>query len=139
MEEDYTEAAAAEMGPAMYVFIAFYVVIIVLIIAAQWRIYEKAGKPGWACLIPFYNHWVLVEIIHKPTSWFWYMLIPFVNIYFGIAAVHALSKAFGKDVGFTLLMIFVPFVAYPMLAFGDAQYQLTDDEAADQAIGSIGR
>lgn len=99
-----------------------YLAVIILVIASQWKIYEKAGKPGWAAIIPIYNIIVLHEIIGKPAWWIIMYLIPVVNIVFGIWAINLLSKSFGKDEGYTVGMIFLPFIFYPMLAFGDAQY-----------------
>jgi len=97
--------------------------IAVIVIIAEWRIYEKAGKPGWAVLIPFYNIIVLLEIVGKPIWWIFLFLIPFVNIVFGIWITNLLSKSFGKDEAFTVGLILLGFVFYPILGFGDAKYQ----------------
>ena len=102
--------------------IIIYLAIIVLIIAAQWKIYVKAGKPGWACIIPIYNIIVLLEIVGKPWWWLILLLIPFVNIIFAIWMVNLLSKSFGKDVGFTIGLLLLGIVFYPILGFGDAKY-----------------
>jgi uncharacterized membrane protein YhaH (DUF805 family) len=97
--------------------------IVIFLIAAQWKIFEKAGKPGWACLIPIYNVIVLLEIVGKPWWWFLLMLIPIVNIVLAIWMTNLLSKSFGKDEGFTVGLILLPMVFYPILGFGDAQYK----------------
>jgi|SRR5690625_239763 len=99
-----------------------YLAIIVLLIAAQWKIFSKANKPGWACLIPIYNVIVLLEIIGKPWWWLLLMLIPYVNIIFSIWAINLLSKSFGKSEGFTVGLLLLSIVFYPILAFGDAKY-----------------
>ncbi len=104
------------------IFIIIYVAIIVLLIAAQWKIYTKANKPGWACIIPIYNIIVLLEIIGKPWWWLLLMLIPGVNIIFAIWMANLLSKSFGKNEGFTVGLILLPFIFYPILGFGDASY-----------------
>jgi ABC-type sulfate transport system permease subunit len=98
-------------------------VITIIVIVALWKIFEKAGKPGWASLIPIYNVIVLLEIIGKPLWWIILLLIPLVNIIFGIWAVNLLSKSFGKNEGFTIGLIFLPFIFYPILGFGDAKYE----------------
>lgn len=103
--------------------IIFYVIFIVLMIAAQWKIYTKAGKPGWACIIPIYNIIVLLEIVGKPWWWLLLMLIPVVNFVFLIWMYNLLSKSFGKTEGFTVGMILLPFIFFPILGFGDAVYQ----------------
>ena len=110
------------MGTVLLVMLFFYLAIVVLMIAAHWKVYTKADKPGWACIIPIYSAIVHLEIIRKPTWWVFMLLIPFVNIYFAIVMLNELSKAFGKSTGFTVGMIFLPFIFFPILGFGDAQY-----------------
>ena len=96
--------------------------IAVIVIIAEWRIYEKAGKAGWAVLIPIYNIIVLLEIVGKPIWWIFLFLIPIVNIVFGVWITNLLSKSFGKDEAFTVGLILLGFVFYPILGFGDAKY-----------------
>lgn len=97
--------------------------ITLLIIVAQWRIYEKAGQPGWASIIPIYNIYILTKICGKPGIWTLYMFIPLVNIVIAIWLVNMLSKSFGKDEGFTAGLIFLGIFFYPILGFGPAKYQ----------------
>lgn len=92
-------------------------------IVAGWKIFTKAGKPGWGILIPIYNLILMLEIIGKPMWWILMFIIPGVNFVFMIWATNLLSKSFGKDVGFTLGLIFLSFIFYPVLAFGSATYQ----------------
>ena len=105
---------------------AFFLIVLlaisVVIIIAQWKIYEKAGKPGWAILIPIYNLIVLLEIVGKPIWWIFLFLIPFVNIIFGIWVINLLSKSFGKNEGFTIGLLLLPFIFYPILGFGNTEY-----------------
>jgi hypothetical protein len=98
-------------------------VVIIFEIASHWRVYEKAGKPGWASIIPIYNALVLLEIIGRPWWWILLCLIPLVNIVVGIIIVVDLAKSFGKGVGFALGIIFLGVIFIPVLAWGDAQYQ----------------
>lgn len=102
---------------------AVWLALIVLIVAANWKIYQKAGKPGWASIIPIYNIIVLLEIVGKPIWWIFLFLIPLVNIIFGVWVTNLLSKSFGKDEGFTVGLILLGIVFYPILGFGDAKYQ----------------
>lgn len=102
--------------------IVLYVAIVILMIAAIWKVFTKAGKPGWAAIIPIYNLVVLLQIVGKPIWWIILMLIPIVNIIIQIIVTHQLSKSFGKDVGFTLGLIFLGFIFFPILGFGDAKY-----------------
>jgi len=98
-------------------------VVVIIEIAAMWKVFEKAGKPGWATLIPIYNGIVLIQIAGKPAWWFLLYLIPVVNIVIAVIVMHNLAKNFGKGVGFTLGLIFLGFIFFPILAWGDAQYQ----------------
>jgi hypothetical protein len=106
----------------MKIAIGLYLVIIILMIISLWKIFTKAGKPGWACIIPIYNIIVLLEIIGKPWWWLLLFLIPIVNIVFAIWMVNLLAKSFGKEVGFTLGLIFLSFIFYPILGLGESKY-----------------
>lgn len=112
-------AAGAGIGAGM---IIFYLAVIVLVYAGLWKIFVKAGKPGWAAIIPIYNLIILIEIVGKPTIWVLWLLIPCVNIVFAVWLYNLLSKSFGKTEGYTVGMILLPFVFIPMLGFGDATY-----------------
>lgn len=122
--DEYQSYDGAEQGliAAMGIFFFIYLAVIVLIIVSMWKIFTKAGKPGWAAIIPIYNLIVLLEIVGKPAWWVILVLIPFVNFFVLIYLAHLLSKSFGKDIVMTLLLIFLPFIGYPVLAFGDATY-----------------
>lgn len=104
----------------MFVFIA---ILIVIAFAAQWRIYQKAGKPGWAAIVPIYNVIILMEIIGKPWWWLLLILFPPTSLIFAVWATNLLSKSFGQGVGFTLGLIFLSIIFYPMLAFGNFEYK----------------
>ena len=103
-------------------FAIIWLAIAVLLIAAMWKIFTKAGKPGWASIIPIYNLVVLLEITGKPTWWIILFIIPIVNIVFLIMMYHSLSLSFGKDTGFTVGLVLLRVVFLPILAFGDATY-----------------
>ncbi len=106
----------------MGVIIVIYLAIIVLMIASMWTIFSKAGKPGWASIVPIYNLIVLLEIVGKPWWWLLLMFIPIVNIVILIIVFHNLSLSFGKGGGFTVGLILLGFIFLPILAFGDAEY-----------------
>jgi len=103
--------------------IIIYLGIIIFLIASMWKIFEKAGKPGWAAIVPIYNIVVLLEIVGKPTWWIILFLIPIVNIIFSVWTYNMLSKSFGKDEGFTVGLVLLGIVFFPILGFGDAVYQ----------------
>jgi Family of unknown function (DUF5684) len=107
-----------EFGPTVLL-----AVVAVVEIAAFWRIFTKAGEPGWASIVPLYNIWVLLRIAGKPGWWLILVFVPLVNIVIGIIETVELAKAFGKSGGFAVGLIFLPVIFYPVLAWGDAQYQ----------------
>lgn len=101
----------------------FYTAVIVLMLVSMWKVYVKAGKPGWACLIPVYNILVMLEIVGRPWWYLLLMFIPIVNIVISIMVTLDTARVFGKGSGFGIGLIFLPFIFYPILAFGDAKYQ----------------
>lgn len=98
--------------------------VLILMIASMWRIFTKAGRPGWAAIIPIYNSLQLIWTAGKPWWWLILFIIPFVNIVAMIVIYYNLAKAFGKGFGYTLLFIFIPIIGFPMLAWGSATYKL---------------
>lgn len=101
--------------------IAALAVAIVSIIA-QWKIFTKAGKPGWAAIIPFYNMYTLFEVAGMNGWMFLLMLLPIVNIVIMIMLYVNLAKSFGKSTGFTVGLIFLNFIFMLILGFGSDQY-----------------
>ena len=87
--------------------VIIWILIIILMIASMWVIYSKAGKPGWAVLVPIYNIIVFMEIIKKPWWWLFLWMIPYVNIIWVIWSWNLLVKKFGKSEGFTVGVIFL--------------------------------
>ena len=118
---------------------AFFIVILVISLAisvfeiiAMWKVFVKAGKPGWAALIPFYNEWTLFEIGGQPGAYIFFMFIPcagpILYLVFEIKALLEIAKRFGKDTTFGVLSIFFSFVTFPILAFSDAKYNVAAEE-----------
>ncbi len=93
------------------------------ILVALWKVYEKAGKPGWAALIPFYNAYVLLKIAGRPGWWLLLILVPLVNLVITIIVALDVAKAFGKGTGFGIGLFFLSFIFYPILGFGSATYR----------------
>ena len=100
-----------------------YLVVIVVTIASMWRVFQKAGRKGWEAIIPIYNLFIIQKIIGKPWYWVILMMIPYIGIIWTIWSTNLMSKSFGKSEGFTIGMIILPFIFYPILGFGKAQYQ----------------
>ena len=115
---------AALVGIWLFVAIMLMIefAIIGVMLAGLWKVFEKAGEPGWAAIIPIYNGMVLMRIAGKPEWWVVFCFIPMVNAIIMIIATVDLAKNFGQTGGFTVGLIFLPFVFYPILGFGRAQY-----------------
>lgn len=112
---------------AILAFFAAYMLVIfgigLLMIISMWRIYKKAGFAGWKSIIPIYNTYILMKIVKLPLWYFLLLFIPLVNAIISIVMTVKLAKVFGKDVLFGLVIIFFPYIGYPILAFGKARYE----------------
>ena len=118
--------AAAAFGAAMMVWMLICLVIAVVMIVSMWKVFTKAGKPGWAAIVPFYNFYVLLQVAGQPWWWLILVLIPFVNYVTGLIAgvliSLGLAKRFGKGTGFAVGLFLLPVIFCPILAFGSATY-----------------
>jgi hypothetical protein len=119
MEASYNFSYSGEMSPA---FLIVWLAVMVFFIYCGWKLFVKAGQPGWAVLIPIYNAYVMLKIVGKPGWWLLLFLIPFVNFIVAIIVTHNLSLRFGKGTGYTLGLLFLGFIFMPMLALGSAKY-----------------
>jgi hypothetical protein len=112
--------------------------IFIVVIAGAWKVFTKAGQPGWAAIVPIYSTYVfVVEIAKKDMMWFILSLfIPFAIV---VPCMDAAEK-FGKERGYGIGLFLLPFIFFPMLGFGDAQYRggrgrsldYDDDEDEDE-------
>lgn len=97
-----------------------YLAIIVLTIAGVWKLFEKAGKPGWASIIPIYSIIVMQEIVGRETWKIILLFIPIVNIYFGLTLLSSFAKSYGKGgVGNFILLLFFGYIVIPMWGFSN--------------------
>ncbi len=122
----YGNAATQVPPAALLAFIGaiwlVMLVFVVIAIIAYWKIFTKAGKPGWAAIIPFYNIIILLEIVGRPAWWIIFMFIPLANIVVAAVILHRLSRAFGHDIGFTIGLLLLSPVFMLILAFGESRY-----------------
>ena len=110
--------------------------LIALMIVALWILFKKACKPGWAAVVPFYDQYTLYEITWGYGWRFLMLLIPIYNIVLAILTYIRLAKAFGKDEGYAVGLVFLPQVFVPMLAFGSAAYHGVPGVTSDRAAAS---
>ena len=124
------------LGPVLALVQVVTLVVLIIAIVSMWKIFKKAGKPGWAALVPIYNTVVMVKVAKAPM---WYLVpilggivlgfIPVIGIFIAIAAIVfsfilniKLAKSFGKSAGFGIGITLLPIIFLPILAFGKAQY-----------------
>lgn len=117
------EGAGAGDGGAMTMIVNLItIVIMIAVIIGFWKLFEKAGKPGWASLVPIYNLVVMLEIAGRPIWWIILFLIPCVNIFALLILCIDIAKSFGKDTLYGLGLFFLGFIFFPLLGFSDARY-----------------
>jgi hypothetical protein len=100
----------------------FFLCIWVFYIICMWKVFIKAGRPGWESIIPIYNLYIMIKIGGKPGWWLLMFFIPLVNLIFLIWTYNMISKSFGKDEGFTVGLLLLGVIFWPILAFGGAKY-----------------
>jgi hypothetical protein len=144
----------AGLGAPEAVLIFIILAIIVFVIACQWRVYTKCGEPGWSCIIPIYNMYVMCKMVKRPEL-FKYFIIAFAIYFAGAIAMamspviggllvtvgaigllvitimiyNALSAAFGQGAGFTVGLILLSIVFMALLAFGNYNYVLNNENS----------
>ena len=114
------QQSQGELNPVLLI---IYFTIVVIIVASWWKIFTKSGQPGWGALIPIYNMYLILKIAGRPWWFLLLLLVPLVNIFVAVVVTHDVSKSFGKSLGFTLGLIFLPFIFYVILAWSDTTYQ----------------
>jgi hypothetical protein len=107
-----------------------YVAVVVFEIAALWQVFVKAGRPGWAAIIPIYNLYVLLKVIGRPGWWLLLFLVgiivPFLGwillVVISIIVAIDLARSFAKSSGFAVGLFFLNFIFVPILGFGESRY-----------------
>ncbi|MBN1427632.1 MAG: signal peptidase I [Anaerolineae bacterium] len=100
----------------------FILALVVLLLAAFWKLFTKADQPGWASLIPIYNVVILLKMIGRPAWYVIFVVIPGLNIYLAVLLVFGLARSFGKGPLFAIGLIFLAPILLPVLAFGKSEY-----------------
>ena len=98
-------------------------ILCILMLICNWRIFSKAGEPGWMSLIPILNVYKLFEIACGSGWKMVFMFVPFLNFIYGIIIVNKLVKSFGYGLPVTLLYFIATPVAMLILAFGNNEYE----------------
>lgn len=132
-----TAVSSGAIGAILATMAAFWLIFLVfaiLVIVGMWKAFSKAGKPGWAAIIPIYNVIVLLEIAGRPIWWILLYLVPFVNLVITIIVSLDIAKAFGKSALFAIfgMVLFSP-IGWLMLGFGSAKYAGVPNNSAPAA------
>lgn len=120
--QEFSTGEEAAAGAVSTGFMIVVFALVVLMIAAMWKIFVKAGEPGWAAIVPIYNLYIILKIAGKPGWWLLLFLIPIVNFVVAIMTYISFAQAFGKGVGFALGLLFLGVIFFPILAWGDSRY-----------------
>ena len=106
-------------GVMMLIWLAIFLVVVV----AGWKVFEKAGQPGWAIIIPIYNVYIIIKIVGRPAWWLVLYFIPIVNIVIAVIISIDMAKSFGQSAAFGVVLLFLLCgLGYLILAFGGAKY-----------------
>src|SRR5260370_7231332 len=89
---EYSSSASSQGKAPGPLFWIFYLAFTILMLAAWWKIFTKAGQPGWACIIPIYNLYVSCTIVGRPWWSLLLILIPFANSLTPIILLIDLAK-----------------------------------------------
>lgn len=104
------------------ILLSVLLIILIIILISLVKIYKKANRSGLSAIIPFYNLFVLLEIVNLPKWYFILMLIPGINLIFYVIIMLSLANLFRKSKLFGLGLAFLPFIFYPILAFSKSEY-----------------
>jgi hypothetical protein len=127
----YNWAAAATVLTRVAFLAAVCAVVVGFFFALPgiWKVFTKAGQPGWALLIPIYNVIILLRIAGLPWYWVFTPLIVIIPILGWIAYLvwvvwihHRISTRFGQGVGFTIGLTLLAPIFWLILGFGDSKY-----------------
>ena len=117
MQSDVSDLSGSILG------LVFGLGMAAFIVAANWKVFTKAGQPGWACLVPIYNVVILSKVVQRPMWWLLLLFIPLAGLVVALVMLFDLAKVFGKGAAFGFGLLFLPFIFYPILAFGESEYQ----------------
>ena len=112
-------------------------ILLILIIVADWKIFTKAGVPGWYSLVPFLNMYTLSKIAWGKGWYFFLLFIPVLDVAVAAIMSYKLALSFGKDIGYTIGLILLPFIFHMILGFGSAEY-IGPGGVRERASGTAG-
>jgi hypothetical protein len=98
-------------------------IIGIFAIVCLWRVFGKAGEPGWYAIIPIWNAIVMLKIAGKPWWWIFLFFIPILNIVLFVMAMLGFGRAFGKGGAFSFFLLFCfQIIGIAIIAFDSSRY-----------------
>ncbi len=134
LKSNAMESQNSSLFAGLGIFIFFMFALVIFFVYCSWKLYKKAGKEGWECIIPIYNIIVLLDILKRPRWWILLYLIPFVSLIIAIINCFDLAKAFGKETSFGIGLLLLSPIFFPILALGDSKYMYTDEDGLIREI-----
>lgn len=102
--------------------IVVYLAVVVFELAALWRVFVKAGRPGWAAIVPIYSTYVLLKLVGRSGWWMLLLVVPVVNVVSLAIVMYDLARSFRRGGGFAVGLFFLSFVFIPILGYGQSRY-----------------
>ena len=122
----YADTSSTATAGLLALFSGVYLMVVlvmaVITIVALWRIFTKAGEPGWGSLVPFYNLYLLFKISWGNGWLFLLAFVPIVNVVVSLIAYYKLCVAFGHGVGFFFGILFLNPIFMMIMAFDSSEY-----------------
>jgi hypothetical protein len=120
-----------QTGTLEIILISIVVIFTLVPLLALQRIFVKSGRAGWKAWIPVYNVLILSDVVGRTRLWGITLIVTPVIPVLGLVVAFAawavlmvdLGKVFGKNTQFQTLLILLPMIGLPILAYGGAQYQ----------------
>ena len=133
---DFSMDTSSGLSALMGFLGGMFIMVIIIAIAAgiftiigQWKMFKKAGAEGYISLLPVYSLIKEMRLGGLPIYWFFLVYCAVIPLIGWIGPVVLafwkninLAKSFGKGTGTGVLLTFFPFVMYPILGFGKAEY-----------------
>lgn len=120
MYNSYSSTSSNSFNP---VFIFLFVIVLVITLIAYWKVFVKAGEPGWKAIIPIYNIIIAFRIAGRQVYWAILLLIPIVNFFIAAYLYIGLGRTFGKSPVWSLILLWLlgP-IGIIILAFDKSTY-----------------
>ena len=115
-----TNPAAVMAGLVVNLFVSLFLYVVFVI--GTWKVFSKAGRPGWWSIIPILNVIVLLQISGRSGWWVLGYLVPILNLFVHIRWGIEMAHAYGRGIGFAIGLILLEPLFLVILGFSDARY-----------------